>query len=90
MKKNIFDRIKFEKIVVVMNVGGDKERLKLAEEKLGEICNQKLKENISKTSSKDLGIKKGNCIGYRVTMRGEKGINLHHKNFIVAQLYSVL
>ncbi|MFQ6106700.1 MAG: 50S ribosomal protein L5 [Thermoplasmata archaeon] len=64
--------LRIEKAVVNIGVGEAGERLLKAQKVLEMLTNQKPIETISKTTSKDLGIRKGMPIGCKVTLRGEK------------------
>ncbi|MFQ6127638.1 MAG: 50S ribosomal protein L5 [Thermoplasmata archaeon] len=64
--------LRVEKTVVNIGVGEAGERLLKAQKVLGMLTDQKPIETISKTISKDLGIRKGMPIGCKVTLRGKK------------------
>lgn len=61
-----------EKITVNIGVGEAGERLKKAETVINSITKQKPIQTISKTTNKDLGIRKGMPLGCKVTLRGGK------------------
>jgi large subunit ribosomal protein L5 len=64
--------LRIEKTVVNIGVGEAGERLLKAQKVLEMLTNQKPVETLSKTTNKDLGIRKGMPIGCKVTLRGEK------------------
>jgi large subunit ribosomal protein L5 len=64
--------LRIEKTVVNIGVGEAGERLLKAQKVLEMLTTQKPVETISKTTNKDLGIRKGMPIGCRVTLRGER------------------
>jgi len=63
--------IKLEKIVVNIGVGEAGERLQKAEQVLEMVTGHKPVRTISKTTNRDLGIRKGMPIGCKVTLRGK-------------------
>ena len=63
---------KIEKITVNIGVGEAGERLKKAETVIKNICEQKPVQTLSKTTNKDLGLRKRMPIGCKVTLRGKK------------------
>ncbi len=73
-KKQIM-KPKIEKITVNIGVGEAGERLKKAETVLKNICNQKPIQTISKTTNKDLALRKQMPIGCKVTLRSKKADN---------------
>ena len=62
--------LRVEKTVVNIGVGEAGERLLKAQKVLKMLTDQKPVETISKTTNKDLGIRKGMPIGCKVTLRG--------------------
>lgn len=64
--------LRIEKAVVNIGVGEAGERLLKAQKVLEMLTAQKPVETISKTTNKDLGIRKGMPIGCKVTLRGER------------------
>jgi large subunit ribosomal protein L5 len=63
---------KIEKITVNIGVGEAGERLKKAETVLQNICKQKPIQTLSKTTNKDLALRKRMPIGCKVTLRSKK------------------
>lgn len=70
-KKQIM-KPKIEKITVNIGVGEAGERLKKAETVIQNICEQKPIQTLSKTTNKDLALRKRMPIGCKVTLRGKK------------------
>jgi len=66
---------RIEKVTINIGVGEGGERLRKAEQVLGEITKQKPIFTISKTINKDWGIRKEMPIGCKVTLRGEKAMD---------------
>lgn len=64
--------LRIEKTVVNIGVGEAGERLLKAQKVLEMLTHQKPVETLSKTTNKDLGIRKGMPIGCKVTLRGDK------------------
>src|SRR6056297_2636546 len=60
-----------EKVVVHMGVGEGGEPLGLAEDILGEITGQQPVRTTAKTAEPEFGIREGDPIGAKVTLRGE-------------------
>jgi large subunit ribosomal protein L5 len=60
-----------EKVVVHMGVGEGGEPLAQAEEILGEITSQEPVRTVAKTAEPEFGIRDGDPIGAKVTLRGE-------------------
>lgn len=75
MKKDKSKKQKFkpeiEKITVNIGVGEAGERLKKAQDLLQNITNQKPVQSLSKTTNKDLGLRKRMPIGCKVALRGK-------------------
>ncbi len=63
-----------EKVVVNIGVGEAGDRLVKAEQVLQMVTKQKPVRTLSKTTSKDLGLRVGMPIGVKVTMRGAKAL----------------
>ena len=63
-----------EKVTINIGVGEAGERLKKAEKVLESITNHKPIQTLSKTTNKDLGIRKDMPIGCKVTLRGKDSI----------------
>jgi len=61
-----------EKVTVNIGVGEAGERLRKAETVINNITKQKPIQTLSKTTNKDLGMRKGMPIGCKVTLRGKK------------------
>jgi large subunit ribosomal protein L5 len=70
MKSGKMRVIKIDKIVVNIGVGESGERLVKAQKVLQMLTNRKPIETISKTTNKDLNIRKDQPIGCKVTIRG--------------------
>jgi len=75
MKKDKTKKQKFkpeiEKITVNIGVGEAGERLRKAQDLLKNITSQKPVQSLSKTTNKDLGLRKRMPIGCKVTLRGK-------------------
>jgi large subunit ribosomal protein L5 len=69
MKSNLMRRLKIEKVVVNIGVGEAGDKLRKAERVLEMITHSKPVRTISKTTNKDLGIRKLMAIGCKVTLR---------------------
>ena len=76
--------IRIEKVVVNIGVGEGGEKLAKAETLLGKLTNQKPLRTYAKKTIKPWGIRKGQPIGCKVTLRGEKAIE-----FLKSALYAV-
>lgn len=72
VKENPMKKIEIGKVVVNIGVGEAGEKLSKAEQVLVLLTGQKPSQTISKTTNRDLGIRKGMPIGCRITLRGEK------------------
>jgi len=70
MKSGKMRVIKIDKIVINIGVGESGERLVKAQKVLQMLTNRKPIETISKTTNKDLNIRKDQPIGCKVTIRG--------------------
>ena len=70
MSGNMMRTPRIEKVVVNIGVGEAGEKLMRAEKVLQMICKQKPVRTISRSTNKDLGIRKGMPIGCKVTLRG--------------------
>jgi len=64
-----------DKVTINIGVGEAGERLKKAEKVIQSITNQKPIETLSRTTSKDWGLRKMMPIGCKVTLRGENAEN---------------
>lgn len=71
-KKNKMTQPQIEKVTVNIGVGEGGEKLRKAEKVLENVTGQKPLRTISKTTNKELGIRKDMPIGCKVTLRGEK------------------
>jgi large subunit ribosomal protein L5 len=69
-EQNPMTHPKIEKATVNICVGSDVERLKKAEKVIKLLTNRKSIRTISKVMNKDWGIRKGDTIGCKVTLRG--------------------
>jgi large subunit ribosomal protein L5 len=67
--------IKVDKVVVNIGVGEAGEKLIKAEKVLTLLTNKKPVRTISRSTNKDLGIRKDMPLGCKVTLRGEDAIN---------------
>lgn len=73
--------IRLEKAVVNIGVGDAGERLLKAEKVLQMVTGNKPVRTIAKTTSRDLGIRKGMQIGCKVTLRGKEAEEFVKKAF---------
>ena len=64
-----------DKVVINMGIGESGERHKKAMELIESIVNQKPTATYAKKTIRNFGIRKGEAIGVKVTLRGEKAIN---------------
>lgn len=71
-KENPMRALLIDKVVVNIGVGEAGEKLMKAEKVLQMITGRKPVRTISKTTNRDLGIRKGMPIGCKVTLRGEE------------------
>ncbi|MCK4476326.1 MAG: 50S ribosomal protein L5 [Methanophagales archaeon] len=69
---NPMRRIEVDKVVINMAVGESGEKLAKAEKILERIADQKPIKRLAKRSIQPLGIKKGEAIACKVTLRGER------------------
>ncbi|MCD6461191.1 MAG: 50S ribosomal protein L5 [Thermoplasmata archaeon] len=77
--------IVLDKVVINIGVGEAGERLLRADRVLELLGGQKPVHTISKTTNKDLGIRKGMEIGTKVTLRGKKAEEFLERAFWVMQ-----
>jgi large subunit ribosomal protein L5 len=70
--KTLKHKPKIDKITVNIGLGEAGERLKKAEGVLQDVTGQKPVQTISKTTNKDLGVRKGMPLGCKVTLRNKK------------------
>ncbi len=73
-QENKMKKPRVEKVVVHMSVGESGERLRQAEEVLEELTEQKPVRIEAKESNPEFGIREGESIGCKVTLRDEKAI----------------
>ncbi|MBU7026861.1 MAG: 50S ribosomal protein L5 [Theionarchaea archaeon] len=69
---NIMRRPRIEKVVINMGIGESGEKLEKAEKLLQQLTNQKPVRTKAKRTNRDFGIRKGEPIGVKVTLRREK------------------
>ncbi|HEC82733.1 MAG TPA: 50S ribosomal protein L5 [Thermoplasmatales archaeon] len=79
MEDNPMRQIKIKKVTVNIGVGEGGERLRKAEKVIEMLTNQKPVQTIAKVTNRDLGIRKGMPIGYKVTLRKDKAIEFLKK-----------
>ncbi len=84
-EKNIMRRAHIVKCVVSIGVGEGGERLQRAKTVLEKLTEQKPVETISKTTNADLGIRKGQTIGCKLTLRKKKAYDFIKRAFWVRQ-----
>ncbi len=72
--KNPMRRIEVEKVVVNIGVGEGGEKLVKAQKVLELVTKRKSVQTISKTTNRDLGIRKGMPIGAKVTLRAKEAL----------------
>ncbi|MCK4717312.1 MAG: 50S ribosomal protein L5 [Thermoplasmata archaeon] len=77
--------IELEKVVVNIGVGEAGEKILRAERVLEMLTGQKPIRTVSKTTNKDLGIRDGQDIGCKVTLRGEKAEDFLKRAFWVRE-----
>ena len=78
---------KLEKVIVTTGIGkiqGDKKKVALIKDRLAKITGQKPKENAAKMSVAGFKLRKGNIIGYQVTLRGEMMYQFINKLITIA------
>ncbi len=85
VKENPMREIRVAKVVVNVGVGEAGERLLRADKMLQMLTGQKPVHTVSKTTNKDLGIRKGMEIGTKVTLRGKKAEEFLERAFWVMQ-----
>ena len=78
-------RISVEKVVVNIGVGEAGDRILKAEKVLEMLTGQKPVRTFSNTTNKDLGIRKGQEIGCKVTLRGASATEFLEKAFWVRE-----
>lgn len=69
---NTMRKPKIEKVVINMGVGESGENLEKAEKLLNELSNQKPVRTKAKRTNREFGIRKGEPIGVKVTLRRER------------------
>jgi len=77
--------IRLEKAVVNIGVGDAGERLLKAEKVLQMVTGRKPVRTIAKTTNRDLGIRKGQQIGVKVTLRGDGAQEFVKKAFWIRE-----
>lgn len=78
-EKQPMTKPRIEKVTVNMGVGESGERLSKAEKLLEEITGMKPVRTIAKRTNRDFGIRKGEPIGCKVTLRGKRAIEVLKK-----------
>ena len=74
VKENPMREIVLDKVVINLGIGESGERHKKAYSLLEELVNQKPAVTYAKMTIKNFGIRKGEAIGLKVTLRGEKAL----------------
>jgi len=74
-KENPMKEVLLDKVVINMGVGESGERHQRAYNMLENLVEQKPAITYSKMTIKNFGIRKGEAIGVKVTLRGEKAMN---------------
>jgi len=74
VKENPMREIVLDKVVINFGIGESGERHKKAYSLLEELVNQKPAVTYAKMTIKNFGIRKGEAIGLKVTLRGEKAL----------------
>ena len=77
--------IKLEKAVINIGVGDAGERLLKAEKVLRMVTGKKPVRTIAKTTNRDFGIRKGQHIGCKVTLRGQEAFDFVKKAFWIRE-----
>lgn len=77
--------IRLEKAVINIGVGDAGERLLKAEKVLRMVTGKKPVRTIAKTTNRDLGIRKGQQIGCKVTLRGDEAFEFVKKAFWIRE-----
>lgn len=77
--------IRLEKAVINIGVGDAGERLLKAEKVLKMVTGKKPVRTVSKTTNRDLGIRKGMQIGCKVTLRGKEAEEFVKKAFWIRE-----
>ncbi len=73
-KENPMREVLLDKVVINMGIGESGERHQRAYKLLEELADQKPAITYSKMTIKNFGIRKGEAIGVKVTLRGEKAL----------------
>lgn len=84
-EKNEMRNPRIVKCVVNIGVGAGGEKLRKAKKVLRMLTDQEPVDNLSKTTNADLGIRKKQPIGCRVTLRGERAYKFLKKAFWVKE-----
>lgn len=79
IKKNVMSRVRIEKVVVHISVGGDWERLQKAIRLLEQLTGQKPVIRKAKKTIKAFGISRKQPIATMVTLRGNKAVDFLKK-----------
>jgi large subunit ribosomal protein L5 len=82
---NSMRRPKVEKVVINMGVGESGEKLEKAEKLLDELSGQKSVRTKAKRTNREFGIRKGEPIGVKVTLRKEKAHTFLERAFEAAE-----
>ncbi len=77
--------IKLDKAVINIGVGDAGERLLKAEKVLQMVTGKKPVRTIAKTTNRDFGIRKGQHIGCKVTLRGQEAFDFVKKAFWIRE-----
>ncbi|MFO8110387.1 MAG: 50S ribosomal protein L5 [Thermoplasmata archaeon] len=85
--KNIMKNPRIVKCVVSIGVGDGGEKLQRAKKVLTMLTGQKPVDTMSRTTNADLGIRKGQTIGCKVTLRGKTAYEFLKKAFWVKENY---
>lgn len=84
-KKNMMRNPRIVKCVVSIGVGDGGEKLERAKKVLTMLTDQEPVDTISRTTNADLGIRKGQTIGCKVTLRGKTAYDFLKRAFWVKE-----
>lgn len=79
VQKNVMKRVILDKVTVNIGLGESGERLQKAYQLLQELTGAKPVYTKARKSIKEFGIRKGQLIGVKVTLRGEKAVEFLKK-----------
>lgn len=78
---NVMRKPKIAKVVINMGVGESGEKMEKAEKLLEQLAHQKPVRTKAKKTNREFNIRKGEPIGVKVTLRGEKALSFLERAF---------